>query len=252
MALTQEDFLIWSVESADALVAPFLQLLVELCHVVLGLRPHCAHQERDIVLGWLRREVQRGYSVGQFWYLVGAEWWGAWLAYTAGGDDACCRAAPRHVDEAIVCDESFTSNSTESMGSLLWRAETASVGSASSSGVSSAAANRPPTHPGPVHNKRLRAHNPLKVRSLTGEGGHLRRDVTLAQHRDFELVPDALWRALALWYGGPDPLPRQVIRPPNSDVELELYPLELKILRHVPSTQSEYLLSHTVVDDRSF
>ncbi|XP_028166705.1 ubiquitin carboxyl-terminal hydrolase 32-like, partial [Ostrinia furnacalis] len=130
-----------------------------------------------------------------------------------------------------------TSNSTESMGSLLWRADTASVGSASSSGVSSAAAARPPPHPGPVDNKRLLAPNTLKVRTLTGEGGHLRRDVTLAQHRDFELVPDALWRALALWYGGPDPLPRQVIRPPNSDVELELYPLQLKILRHVPNTQ---------------
>ncbi|KAL0867476.1 hypothetical protein ABMA27_008262 [Loxostege sticticalis] len=237
VALTQEDFLIWSVESAEALVTPFLELLFEVCHIVLGLRPQCKHQERDIVLGWLRREVQRGYSVGQFWYLVGAEWWGAWLAYTGGGADGCCRAAPRQLDEAIVCDESFTSNSTESMGSLLWRAETASLGSASSSGVSSAAAHRPPPHPGPVHNKRLLAPNTLKVRTLTGEGGHLRRDVTLAQHRDFELVPDALWRALALWYGGPDPLPRQVIRPPNSDVELELYPLQLKILRHVPNTQ---------------
>lgn len=49
-----------------------------------------------------------------------------------------------------------------------------------------------------------------QVRTLTGEGGHLRRDVTLAQHRDFELVPDALWRALAAWYGAPAPLPRQV------------------------------------------
>ncbi|PZC82635.1 hypothetical protein B5X24_HaOG210079 [Helicoverpa armigera] len=124
------------------------------------------------------------------------------------------------------------------MGSLLWRAETASVGSAgSSSGVSSAAAQRGHRHPGPIDNKRLLAPNVLKVRTLTGEGGHLRRDVTLAQHRDFELVPDALWRALALWYGGPDPLPRQVIRPPNSDVELELYPLHLKLLRHVQSTQ---------------
>ncbi|XP_028157616.1 ubiquitin carboxyl-terminal hydrolase 32-like isoform X2 [Ostrinia furnacalis] len=112
VALTQEDFLIWSVESADTLVTPFLELLFEVCHIVLGLRPQCKHQERDIVLGWLRREVQRGYSVGQFWYLVGAEWWSAWLAHTAGGAEGCCRAAPRQLDDAIVCDESFTSNST--------------------------------------------------------------------------------------------------------------------------------------------
>ncbi|XP_037292754.1 ubiquitin carboxyl-terminal hydrolase 32 isoform X2 [Manduca sexta] len=248
--LTLEDFLIWSVESAEGLVTPFLELIYEVCHIVLGLRPQCKHKERDIVLGWLRREVQRGYSVGQFWYLVSSEWWGAWAAYTAGGSaDACCRAPARHgqLDEAIVCDESFTTNSTgesQSMGSLLWRAETASVGSGgSSSGVSSAPAPRAPRHPGPVDNKRLLAHDALNVRTLTGEGGHLRRDVTLAQHRDFELVPDALWRALALWYGGPDPLPRQVIRPPNSDVELELYPLHLKLYRHVPSTQRSSVLA---------
>ncbi|XP_026740853.1 ubiquitin carboxyl-terminal hydrolase 32-like isoform X3 [Trichoplusia ni] len=238
MALPLEDFLIWSVESAEALFTPFLDLVFEVCHIVLGLRPHCKHQERDIVLGWLRREVQRGYAVGQFWYLVGADWWAAWLAHTAAPPAACCRAPPRLLDEAIVCDESFTSNSTESMGSLLWR-DSASVGSASSSGVSSAAPRAAPS-PGPVDNKRLLAPNLLKVRTLTGEGGHLRRDVTLAQHRDFELLPDKLWRAIALWYGGPDPLPRQVIRPPNSDVELELYPLQLKILRHVPNTQSMF------------
>ncbi|XP_061723016.1 ubiquitin carboxyl-terminal hydrolase 32 [Cydia pomonella] len=233
-ALTQEDFLIWAVESADNLVAPFLQLLFEVCHIVLGLRPQCKHQERDIVLGWLRRSVQRGYSVGQFWYLVASEWWAAWAAWAAhaagAGDAPCCRARP---DDA-VCDDSFTTTSTESMGSLLWRAETASLGSASS-GVGSAGAR--PRPPGPIDNRGLLAPNTLKVRTLTGEGGHLRRDVTLAQHRDFELVPDALWRALALWYGGAEPLPRQVIRPPNSDVELELYPLNLKILRHVAVPQ---------------
>lgn len=48
MALTLEDFLIWSVESADTLVTPFLELVFEVCHIVLGLRPQCKHQERDI------------------------------------------------------------------------------------------------------------------------------------------------------------------------------------------------------------
>ncbi|KAH9638761.1 hypothetical protein HF086_002001 [Spodoptera exigua] len=84
------------------------------------------------------------------------------------------------------------------MGSLLWRAETASLGSGgSSSGVSSAAAARRGP-PGPVHNKRLLAAAPGAARRLTGEGGHLRRDVTLAQHHDFELVCDFLCAALGL------------------------------------------------------
>lgn len=62
----------------------------------------------------------------------------------------------------------------------------------------------------------------------------MKKDTPLVQRRDFELIPDSLWKALSLWYGGPLPLPRQVIRPPGSlDVELELYPLNLRILRHL-------------------
>lgn len=138
--------------------------------------------------------------------------------------------------------------SAESMGSLLWRAESASLGSAGgSSGVSAGGGPRAPPHPGPVDNSRLLEGGAAAAgaRTLTGEGGHLRRDATLAQHRDFELVPDALWRALALWYGAPDPLPRQVVRPPGADVELELYPLQLHIYRHVPSAHSESHRTHT-------
>lgn len=64
-------------------------------------------------------------------------------------------------------------------------------------------------------------------------GGRLKRNEPLVQRRDFELVPESLWKALTMWYGGPLPLPRQVIMPPGrTDVELELYPLNLQILRH--------------------
>lgn len=45
---TQEDFMMWSVQSAVNLVQPFLDLLFEVCHVVLGLRPQCRHLEYDI------------------------------------------------------------------------------------------------------------------------------------------------------------------------------------------------------------
>lgn len=34
------------------------------------------------------------------------------------------------LDEAVVCDESFTSNSTESMGDLLFTGDSSSLGSA--------------------------------------------------------------------------------------------------------------------------
>lgn len=129
---------------------------------------------------------------------------------------------------------------------------------ASSSGVSSSSGTvlkRSQGIPGPIDNSNLVAESVFKVPTLTGEGktvyvleiqsvparilspgGRLKKDTTLVQHRDFELVPDSLWKALALWYGGPLPLPRQVIRPPgSSDVELELYPINLHILKHQSS-----------------
>ncbi|XP_055677370.1 ubiquitin carboxyl-terminal hydrolase 32 isoform X2 [Lutzomyia longipalpis] len=239
---TQEDFLMWSIESSLNLVAQFLELLFEVCHVVFGLRPQCRHMEYDIVKGWLSREVKRGYRVGQFWYLISSEWWQNWLQHTQNVPPSSCShckvsrngssgATATGFDEAVVCDESFTSNSTESMGDLLTAGDSTSLGSCSS-GISYG--RTVSVAPGPIDNRSLIAPTIYKnVPTLTGEGGRLKRDSTLAQHRDFELVPDSLWKALALWYQGPLPLPRQVIQPPgNPEVEVELYPLNLRILRH--------------------
>ncbi|CAG9815061.1 unnamed protein product [Phaedon cochleariae] len=252
--LSQEDFLVWSVED-NGLLAPLLELLFQVCHVSLGLRPHCRHNEYEIVMGWLEREERRGFHVGQFWYLVASDWWQQWLTYTSASrtnlDFCSCRREPRTpVEEGIVCDESlvsnntdctstsndFNSNSIESMGDLLGRGDSSSI--ASSSGVSSSSGTgqkRSLGQPGPIDNSSLIAEPMSKVQTLTGEGGRLKRDMTLVQRRDFELVPDSLWKALSMWYGGPLPLPRQVIRPPGrQEVELELYPLNLRILRHSP------------------
>lgn len=247
--LTQEDFLMWNVESASNIVQPFLDLLFEMCHIVLGLRPQCRHLEHDIVKGWLSREVRRGYKIGQFWYLISSDWWQNWLQYTQNTSNVqCtyCKSTPTYlnnrVDEAVICDESFTSNSIESMGDLLGTGggDSSSLGSGSS-GISYG--RNSSSRPGPIDNTSLIAPNLTKnIQTLTGEGGRLKRDTTLVIHRDFELVPDSLWKALSQWYRGLLPLPRQVIQPPNSmEVELELYPLNLRILRHqnpAPITQA--------------
>lgn len=45
--LTLEDFLVWSVQY-NGLIAPLLELLFQVCHVSLGLRPHCRHEEYQI------------------------------------------------------------------------------------------------------------------------------------------------------------------------------------------------------------
>ncbi|RZC35813.1 ubiquitin carboxyl-terminal hydrolase 32, partial [Asbolus verrucosus] len=249
--LSQEEFLVWGVED-NGMLEPMLELLFQVCHVSFVLRPHCRHHEHDIVTGWLQREERRGYHVGQFWYLISSDWWQNWLNYATAPrsnlDHCNCRSDSRMaVEEGIVCDESlisngtdctsnsneFNSNSMESMGDLLSKGDSCSI--ASSSGVSSSSGTTAlkRSTPGPIENSSLVAEPPHKVRTLTGEGGRLKRDTPLVQHRDFELVPDLLWKALAHWYGGPLPLPRQVILPPGSyEVELELYPLNLSIWMH--------------------
>lgn len=94
------------------------------------------------VMGWLEREERRGYHVGQFWYLISSNWWNQWLNYTSAprtNMDSCnCRHDQRiPIEEAIACDESlisnttdytstsndFNSNSMESMGDLLSRGD---------------------------------------------------------------------------------------------------------------------------------
>lgn len=141
--------------------------------------------------GWLAREESRGYRVGQFWYLISSDWWQSWLTYTTAArsnyDHCTCRLEHRiPVEEGIVCDESFTSsstdytsshsneftsNSTDSMGDLLSRGDSCSI--ASSSGVSSSSGSgskRNQGVPGPIDNSNLVAESSFKVGTLTGEG----------------------------------------------------------------------------------
>ena len=96
-----------------------------------------------IVKGWLSREERRGYHVGQFWYLISKNWWNIWSQYThnfPAPPCVYCKNTPStvnqknpvlatsSVDEAVVCDESFNSSSTESMGDLLTTADSSSLG----------------------------------------------------------------------------------------------------------------------------
>ncbi|KAL7731872.1 hypothetical protein ACLKA6_017449 [Drosophila palustris] len=239
VSLTAEDFMLWNVQCGLRLMQPLLDLIFELCHIVFGLWPQCKHMEYDIVRGWLQREERRPYRVGQFWYLISRDWWLNWMQYTqhtAHTCEYCKRTASQRsaVDEALVCDESFNTHSLEQHDSY-------SLGSVSASGSSGISAGRhcAQQRPGPIDNSNLITVNPHRnIRTLTGEGGHLKRDTPLVQNHDFELVPKSLWKALNRWYGDNLPLPRQVIQPLNSEVELELYPLNLRILLHQAQTAS--------------
>ncbi|CRK98075.1 CLUMA_CG011444, isoform A [Clunio marinus] len=243
-SITQEDFLMWCVQSALNISQPFIDLVFEVCHIVFGLRPQCKHLEFKIVKGWLARETRRGYEVGQFWYLVSSEWWQNWLVYTHNNNHVTpctyCKSlttrSSENADEAIY-DECCASSTVESNGNITETGDSSSLGSGSS-GISM---GRHSSIPGPIDNSILLAANPYKtVPTLTGEGGKLKREIPLVQHRDFELIPEALWKALSQWYGGNLALPRQVVKPPNTEEkELELYPLNLRVLRHHQQQQQQ-------------
>lgn len=138
--------------------------------------------------------MSRGYKIGQFWYLVSSEWWQNWQQYTQSVSTipcSSCKTAANYVtnrvnsishgcagnngannglnslDEAVVCDESFTSNSPETMGDLLYAADSSSLGSGSS-GISCSGRNSA-LPPGPIDNSNLIETPPYKnVRTLTG------------------------------------------------------------------------------------
>ncbi|XP_054718622.1 ubiquitin carboxyl-terminal hydrolase 32-like [Uloborus diversus] len=96
-----------------------------------------------------------------------------------------------------------------------------------------------PQRPTSIDNSSLIVPNTLKVIFLTGEGGRLRKNPPVVRGRDFELVPDAVWRALSQWYVGSPPLPRQVVLSRNSAPELELYLVTLKLYRHQVNTNRQ-------------
>ena len=50
----------------------------------------------------------------------------------------------------------------------------------------------------------------VQVNTLTNEGGRLKRHPALVRTRDYDILPDPVWKALAQWYAGGPALPRNV------------------------------------------
>uniref|UniRef100_A0A3B5L6N0 ubiquitinyl hydrolase 1 n=1 Tax=Xiphophorus couchianus TaxID=32473 RepID=A0A3B5L6N0_9TELE len=93
--------------------------------------------------------------------------------------------------------------------------------------------------PGAIDNQPLVTTDPIKAPTLTMEGGRLKRSLQLVPGRDFEMVPEPVWRALYHWYGANLSLPRPVIlESKTGQAELELFPCYLLFLRQQPATRS--------------
>ncbi|KAL0994176.1 hypothetical protein UPYG_G00118780 [Umbra pygmaea] len=280
--LTLEDYQIWSVKSA--LANEFLNLLFQVCHIVLGLRPASREEEGQIIRGWLERESRHGLQPGDYWFLIAVPWWQQWMEYVKydnkhivmeqpsvfstgrsgvgagtqnqtrveqgleGENMASSHSSP---EERILDNISSASEASESTsGSLLPLSSTATdicfarqhdIPETDSQSFLGNDGNVLVQRPGAIDNQPLVTSEPLKAPTLTMEGGLLRRSPSLILGRDFEVVPEPVWRALYHWYGANLSLPRLVIRNTKTDnAEVELFPRHLLFLRQQPPARTPH------------
>uniref|UniRef100_A0A3Q1G5Z8 Ubiquitin carboxyl-terminal hydrolase 32 n=1 Tax=Acanthochromis polyacanthus TaxID=80966 RepID=A0A3Q1G5Z8_9TELE len=279
--LTLEDYQIWSVKSA--LANEFLNLLFQVCHIVLGLRPATPEEEGQIIRGWLERESRHGLQQGQNWFLISMLWWQQWKDYVKyhqgivveqpsilssfrspmataivepappdrlGGLGTFSPVSP--TEERSPDAVSSASEATETGQLLKYQTPSATescfarqhnVSDNNNQCFSGANGHLPSQlaaqRPGAIDNQPLVNTDPMKAPTLTMEGGRLKRSLQLVPGRDFETVPEPVWRALYHWYGANLSLPRPVIlESKTGQAELELFPRYLLFLRQQPATRS--------------
>uniref|UniRef100_A0A671LET4 ubiquitinyl hydrolase 1 n=1 Tax=Sinocyclocheilus anshuiensis TaxID=1608454 RepID=A0A671LET4_9TELE len=277
--LTLEDYQIWSVKSA--LANEFLNLLFQVCHIVLGLRPATPEEEGQIIRGWLERESRHGLQPGQNWFLISMQWWQQWKDYvrydnksivmeqpsvqgsgmrssqsTAPIEPVLNRngivvRSPSSPEEKFPDNISSSSEASESTGNSKYTSSPTDVCFARQHNISdnnnqcfsSTNGHLPNSmamqRPGAIDNQPLVTTEPMKAPTLTMEGGRLKKSQQLVSGRDFETVPEPVWRALYHWYGANLSLPRPVIMSiVAAQPELELFPRYLLFLRQQPATRS--------------
>ncbi|XP_064618756.1 ubiquitin carboxyl-terminal hydrolase 32-like [Lineus longissimus] len=314
--ITLEEYLVWTVN--HPLPENFVNLLFQVCHIVLGLKPQNRKEEGQIVREWLARDERHGLMTNQIWYLIAMPWWRSWFEYVtyspsttksqsqtvqrsssqrnkspyryntlqysqhgskmnnAWGENSnvVIKSITHHQDEVSPINlpngnvSGNCGNSASKTNSLprKWNGygphpvayphlspnltPTSSPGPSPqpSPSLKRYTTNGVPSKPGAIDNNSLIDVNLSKVTSLTNEGGKLKRTAMLARSRDFELVPEPVWKALHSWYGGTLALPRAVIRmrPTDHTPELEMYPIHVKLLRHqVQNTRPNQQTSFT-------
>nr|XP_057935849.1 ubiquitin carboxyl-terminal hydrolase 32 isoform X2 [Doryrhamphus excisus] len=230
--LTLEDYQIWSVE--NALATEFLNLLFQVCHIVLGLRPASPEEEGQIIRGWLERENRHGLQHGHSWFLISTLWWQQWKDYTNYEPKG---VAVEQQSILSALQSGMSADRCDGLGSMSPAAQisldAADATEMANGHLSQQAAQRP----GAIDNQPLVATEPTKAPTLTMEGGRLKR--CLRNDRDFKIVPEPVWRALYHWYGANLSLPRPVILDSKTgQAELELFPCYLLFLRHQSATRS--------------
>uniref|UniRef100_A0A8C0V4V1 Ubiquitin carboxyl-terminal hydrolase 32 n=1 Tax=Cyanistes caeruleus TaxID=156563 RepID=A0A8C0V4V1_CYACU len=232
--LTLEDYQIWSVKSA--LANEFLNLLFQVCHIVLGLRPATPEEEGQIIRGWLERESRYGLQPGHNWFLIAMPWWHQWKEYVKYD------ANPVVIEpSSVLSGDTLYPGTPGSEVSFARQHNTSDNNNQCFLGSNgSALLQLNPQKPGAIDNQPLVTQEPVKAASLTMEGGRLKRSPQLVEGKDYVMVPEPVWRALYHWYGANLSLPRPVIKNSKTNVpELELFPRYLLFLRQQPATRTQ-------------
>uniref|UniRef100_A0A671VHG1 Ubiquitin carboxyl-terminal hydrolase 32 n=1 Tax=Sparus aurata TaxID=8175 RepID=A0A671VHG1_SPAAU len=243
-------------------------------YCILGLRPGTPEEEGQIIRGWLERESRHGLQQGQNWFLISMLWWQQWKDYVKyvsqvqepsilsslrtpmatatiepippdrlGGLGTFSPVSPteERSPDAVSSASEATEIAPSATESCFARQHNVSdnnnqcFSGANGHLPSQLAAQRP----GAIDNQSLVNTDPMKAPTLTMEGGRLKRSLQLAPGRDFEMVPEPVWRALYHWYGANLSLPRPVIlESKTGQAELELFPRYLLFLRQQPATRS--------------
>ncbi|KAK6296272.1 hypothetical protein J4Q44_G00339850 [Coregonus suidteri] len=280
--LTLEDYQIWSVKSA--LANELLNLLFQVCHIVLGLRPAAPEEEGQIIRGWLEREGRHGLKPGDNWFLISSQWWTLWKDYVKydqksivvdqpsilsslrnpqasatvepaplepgigvrGGLGVPSPASPseKRSSDAVSSASEATETLSTATEICFARQHNMSDNNQCFSGANGHIPSLSHSHltaqrPGAIDNQPLVNTDPMKAPTLTMEGGRLKQSLQLVAGRDFETVPEPVWRALFHWYGANLSLPRPVIQQTKTgDAELELFPRYLLFLRQQAATRT--------------
>merc|ERR1719489_670750 len=82
--ITLSEYQLWSISEVK-LSSLLLDLLIQICHVILGLKPATPHEEGKIIHGWVSRVCKLGYTPNNIWYVVSNKWWKKWKNYTRYG-----------------------------------------------------------------------------------------------------------------------------------------------------------------------
>ena len=171
-------------------------------------------EEGGVVRGWLGREERGGLAPGQVWYLVPMAWWTGWHNYVNWCHDSPVGTlTKKRASSALAndnCSKVVGTGYTPLADTDQGRPGT--PGTRTQSRQSSASSSDSPvtprkhnciTRPGMIDTTGLIVTNPHRgISVLTGEGGKLKNSGKLLRGRDYELVPERLWKFLVQLYGG--------------------------------------------------